>query len=84
MIEERDSLTTGEPVSVYGRLIIPIVHIRRFYDDCSFAASANPVAFLIIDGKAVFIAPIDAEIDEVRLNTLLAGTYGIILTKENE
>lgn len=84
MIEDRDYLAAGEPVSVYGRLVVPIVHIRRLYDDCSFAVSANPLAFLIVDGKDVFIAPIDAEMDEDRLNTFLAETFGIISTKEND
>jgi uncharacterized spore protein YtfJ len=84
VIEEKNSLVAGEPVLVHGRLIIPIVRIQRFYGGCSFAASANPVAVLIVDGKEVFIASIDAEMDEDRLNTFLAETFGIISTNEND
>ena len=84
MIEERDYLAAGDPVFVCGRLIIPIVHILRLYEGLSFAASLNPVAFLIIEGKSVFLAPNDADMDETRLKTFLAETFGITFTKEND
>ena len=84
MIEERDTLAAGEPVSVYSRLIIPIVRILRFQEGCSFAASANPVAFLVIDDKEVFFVPIDAGMDQTRLTAFLADTFGIISRIEND
>jgi len=84
MSEERDMLVAGDPVSVSGRLIVPIVRILRFYADFSYAASVNPVALLIIDGKDVFFATIDAGMDEDSLFTFLDDMCGINSRQEKE
>ncbi|HPX72735.1 MAG TPA: hypothetical protein PKY15_06095 [Methanoregulaceae archaeon] len=83
MSEGRDTLAAGDPVPVSGRLIVPIVHILQFRDGFSCTGSVNPVAFLIIDGREVFFAPIDRHMDEERLATFLAEEYGITPGTEN-
>ena len=77
MSGEREILAAGDPVPVYGRLVVPIVHILRFRDGFSCTGSVNPVAFLIIDGRDVFFAPIDSHMNEERLATFLAEEFGI-------
>ncbi len=83
MSEGRDTLAAGDPVPVSGRLIVPIVHILQFRDGFSCTGSVNPVAFLIIDGREVFFAPIDRHMNEERLATFLAEEYGITPGTEN-
>lgn len=74
---ERVPFEAQDPVSVYGRTVVPIVRTERFFGDNSYAAHASPVAVVVIDGNTVYFVPLAPDMDPDMHATILAEAFGI-------
>jgi hypothetical protein len=60
-------LVLGDPVTVWGKTIVPVVRMARFKGKRCGICSASPVAVLIIEGDCCWLAPLSGQFREAEL-----------------
>jgi hypothetical protein len=72
-------LVLADPVTVWGKTIVPVVRMVRIRGECWGMCSALPVAVLIIEGDCCWFAPLSGQFREAELrDALTPGMDGII------
>jgi uncharacterized spore protein YtfJ len=61
----------GDPVTAWGKTIVPVVRIVRFGGERCGMISASPVAVLIIEGDCCWFAPLSGQFKEAELQEAL-------------
>jgi uncharacterized spore protein YtfJ len=61
----------GDPVTAWGKTIVPVVRIVRFGGERCGMISASPVAVLIIEGDCCWFAPLSGQLKEAELQEAL-------------
>jgi hypothetical protein len=64
-------LVLGDPVTVWGRTIVPVVRITRFRGERYGMCSVSPLAVLIIEGDCCWFAPLSGQFREAELREAL-------------
>lgn len=67
-------LVLGDPVTLCGKTIVPVVRMARFRGERYGMCSAIPVAVLTIEGDCCWFAPLSGQFREAELReALVAG-----------
>jgi uncharacterized spore protein YtfJ len=70
MIPSQD-LVFGDPVTVWGKTIVPVIRMFRFRGERCVICNASPVAVLIVEGNDCWFAPLCGKLTEADLREAL-------------